>query len=192
MWYAAGNPSSYEMAARKGLGVLGFSVGDLNDMEKIVGVYKNAIKEAEPIGAFVNDNICVTSAAFVKQDHDEAVKSAVDAKLSYLQSQVFRYHDTFPHPEAVPYWPEQIPEYDAPTIEAMAGIGAVICGDPDEALQQCRRWESSGADQLIFGTGCATLEDTLEMIELMGKHVIPKIDTDPQHRTTRMRATATA
>src|SRR5579862_9891829 len=53
MWYAAGNPGSYEMAARKGLGVLGFSVGDLNDMENVVGVYKNAIGGAEPIGAFV-------------------------------------------------------------------------------------------------------------------------------------------
>ena len=31
MWYAAGNPSSYEMAAHKGLGVLGFSVGNLDD-----------------------------------------------------------------------------------------------------------------------------------------------------------------
>ena len=190
MWYAAGNPSSYEMAAHKGLGVLGFSVGDLNDMAKVVDVYKQAIPNAEPIGAYVNDNICVTSAAFVKPDHGLAVQSAVDARLSYLQSQVFRYHDTFPHPEMVPYWPEQIPEYDAPTIEAMAGIGAVICGDPDEALEQCRRWESSGADQLIFGTGCATVEDTLEMIELMGTHIIPKIDTDPVHRTSRMRDAA--
>ena len=190
MWYAAGNPVSYEMAARKGLGVLGFSVGDLNDMEKIVHNYKDAIKNAEPIGAFVNDNICVTSAAFVKETPEEAVTSAVDAKLSYLQSQVFRYHDTFPHPEMVPYWPEQIPEYDADTIKGMADIGAVICGDPAQALEQCKRWESSGADQLIFGTGCASFEDTLEMIDLMGKHVIPKIDTDPVVRTTRMRATA--
>ena len=190
MWYAAGNPSSYEMAARKGLGVLGFSVGDLDDMEKIVHVYKDAVKEAEPIGAFVNDNICVTSAAFVKPTHEAAVQSAVDSRLSYLQSNVFRYHDTFPRPDFVPPWPELIPDYDAATIEGMAGIGAVICGDPDEALEQCRRWEASGADQLIFGTGCATVEDTLEMIDLMGKHVIPKIDTDPEHRTSRMRDAA--
>ena len=190
MWYAAGNPSSYEMAARKGLGVLGFSVGDLNDMAKIVDVYKDAVKDAEPIGAYVNDNICVTSAAFVKESHDAAVQSAVDARLSYLQSNVFRYHDTFPRPESVPAWPALIPDYDAPTIEAMAGIGATICGDPDEALAQCRRWESSGADQLVFGTGCASVEDTLEMIELMGEHVIPKIDTDPVHRTARMRDAA--
>jgi alkanesulfonate monooxygenase SsuD/methylene tetrahydromethanopterin reductase-like flavin-dependent oxidoreductase (luciferase family) len=159
-------------------------------MEKIVHVYKDAVKEAEPIGAFVNDNICVTSAAFVKPTHEEAVQSAVDSRLDYLQSNVFRYHDTFPRPEFVPQWPDLIPEYDAAAIEGMAGIGAVVCGDPDEALAQCRRWEASGADQLIFGTGCATVEDTLEMIELMGEHVIPKIDTDPVHRTSRLRDAA--
>jgi alkanesulfonate monooxygenase SsuD/methylene tetrahydromethanopterin reductase-like flavin-dependent oxidoreductase (luciferase family) len=190
MWYAAGNPASYEMAARKGLGVLGFSVGDLNDMEKVVGVYKRAIGSAEPVGAFVNDNMCVTSAAFVKPTHEEAVASAVSARLSYLQTQVFRYHDTFPHPPQVPYWPEAIPEYDATTIEAMAGIGAVVCGDPGEALEQCQRWESAGTDQLIFGTGTATVDDTIEMIELMGQYVIPKIDTDPVHRTSRQRDAA--
>ncbi|GMU79639.1 MAG: luciferase [Acidimicrobiia bacterium] len=190
MWYAAGNPTSYEMAARKGLGVLGFSVGDLNDMDRIAHVYKDAVQQAEPIGAYVNDNICITSAAFVKETHEAAVQSAVDARLNYLQSNVFRYHDTFPRPEGVPAWPALIPDYDAETIEGMASIGATVCGDPDEALEQCRRWEAAGCDQLIFGTGCASVEDTLEMIRLMGEHVIPKIDTDPVHRTSRMRDAA--
>jgi alkanesulfonate monooxygenase SsuD/methylene tetrahydromethanopterin reductase-like flavin-dependent oxidoreductase (luciferase family) len=190
MWYAAGNTSSYAMAARKGLGVLGFSVGDLVAMEPVVKSYKDAIPNAEPIGAFVNDNIMVTSAAFVKEDPDLAVTSAVDANLSYLQSNVFRYHDTFPHPEGIPYWPELMPKYDADTIKAMSEVGAVICGDPHQALEQCKRWGSAGADQLVFGLGCANREDTLEMIRLMGEHVIPKIDTDPIHRTTRFRDAA--
>ena len=129
----------------------------------------------------------VTSAAFVKEDSKKAVQSAVDAKLNYLQSNVFRYHDTFPHPEQVPYWPELLPDYDADTIQAMAGIGAVICGDPAEALEQCKRWEAAGADQLVFGVGTAKKQDTLDMIQLMGEHVIPKIDTDPEHRSSRMR-----
>jgi alkanesulfonate monooxygenase SsuD/methylene tetrahydromethanopterin reductase-like flavin-dependent oxidoreductase (luciferase family) len=77
-------------------------------------------------------------------------------------------------------------------IAGMSQIGAVICGSPDDALEQCRRWESSGADQLVFGVGTATKEDTLEMIRLMGEHVIPKIDTDPVHRTSRMRDAARA
>jgi len=190
MWYAAGNTSSYAMAARKGLGVLGFSVGDLTEMEPVVSAYKKEIPNAEPVGAYVNDNVMVTSAAFIDEDHDRAVKSAVDGKLSYLQSNVFRYHDTFPHPEQVPYWPDLIPDYDRDVIEGLIQIGGLICGDPDEALEQCRRWESAGADQLVFGSGMATLDEELETIRLLGEHVIPKIDTDPVHRTSRFRDAA--
>jgi alkanesulfonate monooxygenase SsuD/methylene tetrahydromethanopterin reductase-like flavin-dependent oxidoreductase (luciferase family) len=190
MWYAAGNTSSYAMAARKGLGVLGFSVGDLTEMEPVVSAYKKEIPNAEPVGAYVNDNVMVTSAAFVAEDHDRAVKSAVDGKLSYLQSNVFRYHDTFPHPEQVPYWPDLIPDYDTDVIEGLIQIGGLICGDPDEALEQCLRWESAGADQLVFGSGMASLDEELETIRLLGEHVIPKIDKDPIHRTSRFRDAA--
>jgi alkanesulfonate monooxygenase SsuD/methylene tetrahydromethanopterin reductase-like flavin-dependent oxidoreductase (luciferase family) len=190
MWYAAGNTSSYAMAARKGLGVLGFSVGDLNEMGPVVEAYKAEIGNAEPIGAYVNDNVMVTSAAFVAEDGKVARDAAVNGRLSYLQSNVFRYHDTFPHPEGVPYWPDLIPEYDLETIDGLAGIGGLICGDPDEALEQCRRWESAGADQLVFGMGMTTQAESLEMIRLMGEHVIPKIDKDPVHRTTRFRDAA--
>jgi alkanesulfonate monooxygenase SsuD/methylene tetrahydromethanopterin reductase-like flavin-dependent oxidoreductase (luciferase family) len=192
MWYACGNVSSYEMAAQKGLGVLGFSVGDLNDMEKVVGAYKKAVVNAEPVGAFVNDNICVTSSCFIKDTHEEAVHAAATSGMNYFQSQVFRYHDTFPHPEFVPYWPEIIPPFEPEVVESLAGIGGLVCGDPDEVLQQVRRWESSGADQLVFGTGPTPVEDTIKMIEDFGKHIIPKIDTDPVHRTSKMRDAAAA
>ena len=59
MWYAAGNTSSYEMAARKGLGVLGFSVGAIPELEPVLEAYKKGIAKAEPVGAFVNDNMMV-------------------------------------------------------------------------------------------------------------------------------------
>src|SRR3984957_19909374 len=144
MWYAAGNLPSYEMAARKGLGVLGFSIGSIPDLEAILDKYKKAIVNAEPIGAFVNDNVMVTTAAFVSEDKEAAVQKLLDAKLNYLQSNVFRYHDTFPHPEGVPFWPETIPDLDRPTVEVMAEVGAAIGGDPDTAIAQCRRWEAAG------------------------------------------------
>jgi alkanesulfonate monooxygenase SsuD/methylene tetrahydromethanopterin reductase-like flavin-dependent oxidoreductase (luciferase family) len=65
-------------------------------------------------------------------------------------------------------------------------------GTPDEALEQCRRWEAAGADQLVFGSGMASHEEMLETIRLMGEHVIPKLDKDPVHRTTRQREAAAA
>src|SRR3954465_11731132 len=40
MWYACGNVASYEMAARYGLGVLGFSIGSIQELEKVIGTYK--------------------------------------------------------------------------------------------------------------------------------------------------------
>jgi hypothetical protein len=68
--------------------------------------------------------------------------------------------------------------------------GGGVIGNPDDALAQCQRWEAAGADQLVFGVGTATTEQMLETIRLMGEHVIPKIDTDPVHRTTRLREAA--
>ncbi|MER5767609.1 LLM class flavin-dependent oxidoreductase [Streptomyces sp. NPDC001985] len=188
MWYAAGSPSSYAMAARKGLGVLGFSVQKVADMEWVLDSYKTAIKEAEPVGAFVNDNILVTSTAICAETHAEAVAIAAGSGVSYLQSLLFRYHDTFPRPEGIPQWPELLPEYTEEIVELLIAEGLMICGDPGEVLAQCRKWEGAGVDQLGFGLPAGVgYEDTLRTIRLIGEHVIPHIDTDPVHRTTRFR-----
>jgi alkanesulfonate monooxygenase SsuD/methylene tetrahydromethanopterin reductase-like flavin-dependent oxidoreductase (luciferase family) len=186
MWYACGNISSYEMAGRYGLGVLGFSIGSITELEKVIGTYKKAVVNAEPIGAFVNDNVMVTSGAYVAEDGKKAVETACLPGASYLGSNVYRYHDTFPHPEGVPVWPDLIPDPTPETIEYSIQAGGII-GDPDHALEQCRRWEAAGADQISFGVGTAPHEATLETIRLMGEHVIPKLDKDPVHRSTRMR-----
>jgi alkanesulfonate monooxygenase SsuD/methylene tetrahydromethanopterin reductase-like flavin-dependent oxidoreductase (luciferase family) len=138
----------------------------------------------------VNDNLMCTTAAYIAEDRDEAYASFIRSRPNYLVSNVFRYHDTFPHPPEVPSWPERIPE---PTLEAIPSYleaGSVLLGDPDDALQQAKAWESIGVDQLVFGIGPASLEDTLRTIELLGKYVIPKIDTDPEHRTTKQRLAA--
>jgi alkanesulfonate monooxygenase SsuD/methylene tetrahydromethanopterin reductase-like flavin-dependent oxidoreductase (luciferase family) len=188
MWYAAGNTASYAMAARKGLGVLGFSVGTIDELAPVLEAYKTEIVNADPVGAFVNDNIMVTTGAFVAEDREAAMRSMLGSSMSYLQSNVYRYHDTFPRPERVPAWPQLIPEPTEETVRAAFGSPGAVMGTPDDALKGCRDWEAAGADQLVFGLGTATKEETLEMIRLMGEHVIPKVDTDPLHRTTRMRA----
>ncbi|QGZ49465.1 LLM class flavin-dependent oxidoreductase [Streptomyces sp. QHH-9511] len=191
MWYAAGSPSSYAMAGKKGLGVLGFSVQKVSDMEWVVESYKTAIKEARAVGDFVNDNVMVTSTAICAETHDKAVEIAAGGGLNYLQSLLFRYHDTFPRPEGVPEWPELLPEYSAEIIELLIAEELMICGDPEEVTRQCKRWEQAGADQLSFGLPIGiSYEDTMNTIKLIGEHVIPKIDTDPVHRTTRFRQAA--
>jgi alkanesulfonate monooxygenase SsuD/methylene tetrahydromethanopterin reductase-like flavin-dependent oxidoreductase (luciferase family) len=192
MWYAAGNTSSYEMAARYGLGVLGFSVGSIDELKPVLEAYKREVANAEPIGAFVNDNVMVTAAAFVAEDREDAVRSMTNGRLSYLQSNVFRYHDTFPRPDWAPAWPELIPDPTIDEVREQVGASGMVVGDPDDALTACQEWADAGADQLVFGQGMATQEEALETIRLIGEHVIPKIDKDPEHRTTRLRREAGA
>jgi alkanesulfonate monooxygenase SsuD/methylene tetrahydromethanopterin reductase-like flavin-dependent oxidoreductase (luciferase family) len=187
MWYAAGNPPSYEMAGRMGLGVLGFSLDRWDKVEALRTSYKNGIANAEPIGAFVNDNIMSCIAAYVDEDSQKAKQSYVDSKPNYLVSNVYRYHDTFPAPGWVPKWPATLDEPTLETAELASQFGGIVLGDPDEALAQCKRWEEAGIDQLVFGIGPAKIEDTIKTIELLGKYVIPKIDTDPVVSTTRYR-----
>ena len=112
MWYAAGNVDSWAMAGRRGLGVLGFSVQSLEDLAKVIEGYKKAITTCEPVGAFANDNIMVMGVPFVCADEKRALELA-RVPNEYFSSLVYRYHDTFPHPEGVPYWPETLP---APTV----------------------------------------------------------------------------
>ncbi len=193
MWYAAGSPPSYAMAAKKGLGVLGFSVQKVSDMEWVLEQYKTAITEAEPVGDYVNDNVMVTSTAICAPTHEEAVHIAATSGLHYMQSLVFRYHDTFPRPEGFPVWPETLPQFNEEIIELLIAEELLICGDPGEVLRQCKRWEQAGADQLSFGLPVGiSPENTLQSIRLIGEHVIPQIDTDPVHRTSRFRQAAGA
>jgi alkanesulfonate monooxygenase SsuD/methylene tetrahydromethanopterin reductase-like flavin-dependent oxidoreductase (luciferase family) len=189
MWYAAGNTSSYEMCARKGLGVLGFSVGTLDELDPVIKSYKKGISQAEPVGAFVNDSILVVSMAAVSEDPKIAEAKVLDPGMAYLVSNTYRYHDTFPHPEHIPYWPERIKTMTPDDLPGAKSAGMVV-GDPDQAIDQIRRWEDAGADVLIFPTGWGDHASMLETIRLIGEHVIPKVQTDPVARTTRMREAA--
>jgi alkanesulfonate monooxygenase SsuD/methylene tetrahydromethanopterin reductase-like flavin-dependent oxidoreductase (luciferase family) len=190
MWYAAGNTSSWEMCALKGLGVLGFSVQDFEGLKPVLAAYKNAIAKAEPVGAFVNDNVMITTAAQCAETEEEAIKDYVAGRPMYLVSNVYRYHDTFPHPEEIPNWPDLIPDLDAEGVKMMMDAGGAIVGTPDQCLAACQRWADAGVDQLVFGIGPSSQESTLKTIELLGKHVIPKLDTDPEFRTDKFKKAA--
>lgn len=194
MWYAAGNLTSFEMAGRKGLGAIGFSLDELARTEAAIHSYKSAVRNAdEAVGAFVNDNIIVANGiAVLAEDRDEARRRFLEGSTNYYLSQVYRYHDTFPRPDGVPAWPTVIPKFDEAALDAYIDLGTAIVGDPDDVVAQIARWEATGADQFLFTRANKTKEETLKLIEIVGKYVIPKFDTDPEHRTTRLRHAAGA
>lgn len=193
IWQAAGNPSTWTTAARKGLGVLGFSLNGAAGMEASIREYKKAVAEAEPIGDYINDNVMLSANACVcLEDGQRARRELLKTRPHYFASLVYRYHDTFPRPDGIPAWPRLVPEITEDALESMIDTGRVLCGDPAEVLEQVRRIESSGADQLCVSTFTAPQDIALETIRNVGRYVIPKIDADPIHRSTHMRGAAQA
>jgi alkanesulfonate monooxygenase SsuD/methylene tetrahydromethanopterin reductase-like flavin-dependent oxidoreductase (luciferase family) len=192
MWVAAGNPDTFEKAAKLGLGVICFTGGNPEKMRPLVELYKETIKDADPVGDYVNDNVAISTSFMCLEDGDAARDWMTRSRNGRQQSLVFKYLDTFPKPPGIPEWPNEIPD---PTLEQLAigrEKGASIVGTPDDCAEVLQKWEAIGVDQLIMGpTGSAwPYELVEESVELLGNKVIPQFDKDPEARAAKFRREA--
>jgi alkanesulfonate monooxygenase SsuD/methylene tetrahydromethanopterin reductase-like flavin-dependent oxidoreductase (luciferase family) len=189
MWVAAGSPSTFEKAARMGLGVLCFTTGSPQTLAPLIETYKREIKNAEPVGDYINNNVMVTTQMLCLEDGQKARDIACNMTSGYHTSLVFRYLDTFPRPPGIPVWPDLIPDMTPEQIDGMIGAGLAAIGTPDEAAKTIQNYADVGADQITFGMLSSTMpvEIAIEAVETFGKYVIPQFDTDPMHSTQRQR-----
>lgn len=194
MWVAAGNPSTFEKAARMGLGVICFTGGTPAKMAPLVELYKKNIEKAEPVGEYVNDNVAITTSFMCLEDRQAARDHMANSGNGRQQSLVFKYLDTFPRPEWVPEWPNVIPDPTPEQVAAGFDSGASVVGTPDDCAEVIQKWADIGVDQLIMGpTGSNYPIELVEhTIKLFGDEVIPRFDTDPEHSTSRYRREAAA
>jgi alkanesulfonate monooxygenase SsuD/methylene tetrahydromethanopterin reductase-like flavin-dependent oxidoreductase (luciferase family) len=192
LWVACGSPSTFEKAARLGLGALCFSLGSPKDFEPLIKVYRDTIKHAEPVGAYVNDNVACVTQLVCMEDGQAARRLACNMGNMYHTSLVFRYLDTFPRPAGIPQWPQVIPEPTLEQLEERIKSGQRVVGDPEECARSVQRYADIGCDQIIFGILASSQpqETARRSAELFGKHVIPRFDKDPVHSTTRYREAA--
>ena len=189
LWIAAGNPSTFEKAARMGVGVLCFAMGAPDMLKGLVEIYKNTIDQAEPVGEYVNNNVMITSQMLCLNDGQKAREISCDMNGSYQNSLVFHYLDTFPKPPFVPDWPELIPEPTLEEMEQRIQAGRVVVGTPEECEKAVQGYVDTGADQLVFGQLSSTMpiDVAVESIETFGRELVPVFDKDPVHSTQRQR-----
>jgi alkanesulfonate monooxygenase SsuD/methylene tetrahydromethanopterin reductase-like flavin-dependent oxidoreductase (luciferase family) len=189
MWVAAGSPSTFEKAARMGLGVLCFTTGSPKTLAPLIETYKKTIEQAEPVGDYINNNVMVTSQMLCLEDGQRAREIAQNITIGYQNSLVFRYLDTFPRPPGIPEWPERIPEPTPESLEAGISKGILTIGTPEECAKAVQGYADVGADQMTFGMLSTTMpiEVAVEAVETFGRHVIPEFDKDPEHSTARQR-----
>jgi alkanesulfonate monooxygenase SsuD/methylene tetrahydromethanopterin reductase-like flavin-dependent oxidoreductase (luciferase family) len=189
LWVACGNPPTFGKAGRLGIGALGFNFSPIGAMKPMIDAYKEGVAACEePVGRYVNDNVMLTNAVLCFEDRDKAREVATRPNRGYLYSLVCLYHDTFPKPPKAPVWPERPVPLDLGTVDLAVEAGALLCGEPEEIVDQLRAYERTGVDQVVFGfPNDLEHDEALECIEVFGKLVIPEFDRDPVHRTARAR-----
>lgn len=189
LWIACGSPSTFEKAGRLGVGALCFTLGPPEQIAPLIETYKKAIRDCDPIGGYVNDNVACVSRLICDEDGQKARDLACGIGSAYYQSLVFRWLDSFPHPDGIPKWPELIPEPTPQTIQDQIDVGLLLAGDPEDCAHGVQKYLDVGCDQLIFGifNNTMTRDEACRSIETFGKHVIPRFDDEPIHSTTRQR-----
>ncbi|MCE7883137.1 MAG: LLM class flavin-dependent oxidoreductase, partial [Actinobacteria bacterium ATB1] len=162
LWVAAGSPSTFEKAARLGLGVICFAFGDPAKLRPMIDTYKEIIQDPpDPVGDWVNNNVMAVTNMCVLEDRRDALELASVIGMSYYHSLVVRWLDSFPRPAGFPVWPQVLPEPTPEQLEALIPTGSVIIGDPDDAKKGVEVWEELGIDQLVVSplTTQISLED---------------------------------
>lgn len=194
IWVACGNPPTFARAGELGIGAIAFNFEPIFALEGRIAAYKEAIAACEePLGQFKNDNIMMTNAVICLGDRDRARAIAKRVGRGYLYSLVCLYHDTMPHPDYAPTWPEPVHRIDDDALlDDLIEKGWMLCGTPDEVCEQIAKYQTVGCDQVVFGLPSDSMhrDEVYEMLELFGTKVIPEYDRDPIHSTTRYRAEA--
>src|SRR5207245_9696852 len=75
LWMACTQPESFRIAGSKGLGALSFGFIAPGVLEASLSVYRTAVGDAEPVGAFINNQFAATTFGCVAPTDEEALEN---------------------------------------------------------------------------------------------------------------------
>ena len=199
IWAAATSPATWEIAGKNGIGILGLtifvSVAQLADRVK---AYKAALKDAKPVGKFVNDKVGAFTIVHVAETREEAIANGgADAAINYLLY-AFRVLGGFADPsgrgmqreyaeleiKSTPYRDLISKEYPLIakmqrgecTFEELDAEDMVIVGDVDHVIRKVEKYEAAGLDHLLslMQVDRVPHPAVMKSIDLFAKHVMPR------------------
>ena len=213
IWVAAMQPETYRLAAERGIGVLAFSSDAPSTMAEHIQEYKKTVGNAQPVGAFLNDQWANFTIGHCGDDNAEAqelgavsIKSFlgpdrpytqgrkdVYAKLleawggvpDHLKTNFSGYTDNLPGVEGGADLDQAM--WEKMDAQTLAERGVIVAGDPDGCGEGVKRHQESGADQLmlLMQTDQIPHEKVMSSIDLFGRQVIPRFKDFPVHGSTR-------
>ena len=84
IWVAAMQPSTYQLAAEMGIGVLSFGSNAPEVLEPHIRAYRHRVRDAKPVGAVVNDRWQSQTLGYCGEDNREARELVTQATKTFF------------------------------------------------------------------------------------------------------------
>jgi alkanesulfonate monooxygenase SsuD/methylene tetrahydromethanopterin reductase-like flavin-dependent oxidoreductase (luciferase family) len=178
MWMSCGSPTSYRLAGELGVGCLSFTISPPEELAVALEHYREGIRNAKPVGDFINDNIAGFTTLYVGED-DAAAREWGGQNSVAHHARVGKYYGNVQERQGYNERSQSVQErinishedYQLSIEEARMCVGGV-----ETVKGIVQRYADVGIDELI---GVAqynhiTHEQTMTTIRLMGEHVIPE------------------
>lgn len=177
LWMAGTSPDTFNVAGKKGLGVLCFQLTP-DGVALCAKNYRAAIALAEPIGGFVNNEFASLAMTLCGHEPDTADMGAEAARW-FMQKIVeiligLRNSET----NSYAYLKDMIDMAHQPKYASLADIDAhpfVVSGTPERCIQKLEFIQSLGVDQFIcfMQMGRIPHARVMQSIRHYGEQIIP-------------------
>ena len=178
MWMACSQPASFAEAGHLGVGVLCFNLGGHEQLVERVQIYRDAVKDAQPIGRMVNDNIAALCMVHVADTDQEAYAAAAHEGEWFVRKAEDLYS---------PWQGRDVPSSYRFAVNAIQtervnttaadhiASGAFAMGSPETVINTIAKYREAGVDQILCFMQMGNLPHSkiMNSIRLFGKYVIP-------------------
>jgi alkanesulfonate monooxygenase SsuD/methylene tetrahydromethanopterin reductase-like flavin-dependent oxidoreductase (luciferase family) len=183
MWMACTQPSSIDLAADYGIGVLAFGVGAPGDVVESLQRYKQRIaRPTRQVGKAVTNAVAPATLMYCAEDARKALDMGAVAALWY-GAQTAKLFAPWAGKEIAGYEyygrlandPEFVARFLRPLEDAMDDEYSLI-GTPDKVAQGVQAYVDIGADQIIcmIQAGRIPHHEIMESLRLFGEEVMPR------------------
>jgi alkanesulfonate monooxygenase SsuD/methylene tetrahydromethanopterin reductase-like flavin-dependent oxidoreductase (luciferase family) len=182
LWVAATSPASHELAGRKGLGLLSFTIGvPPEELAARIQLYREGQKDAKPAGRFVNARAATFTMVHCAETTAEARRNAEASILWYFRRSIELIGTLATWQEGRDLgtyaYAQMLRDLDVRdvTFDTLDAMDAVIVGDPEQCIRKVKRYREAGCDQLLclMQPYAIPPEKVMTSIELFGRYVIP-------------------
>jgi alkanesulfonate monooxygenase SsuD/methylene tetrahydromethanopterin reductase-like flavin-dependent oxidoreductase (luciferase family) len=206
VWVAASRRETAMLAARFGIGAIGFGFETPDEAEERVSRYYELVRGIrKPLGKAINPALMTVGNMHCARTDEEAVEQALPSAqyfgfvfgwmhghLSYGRDNIYREfrkrQEEAESAEDAAVATELEPEDESARALYRMGRRGMFIGSPDYIRENVRAYEDAHIDTLLFFSQCGDRrhDDILESLELFGTHVLPEFK-ERHHEQQRWR-----